>query len=69
MQALRRAASGTRASSSAGKLAWVHQQGDWGAGVAPAVQAMTQRLGWPHSGHRAGSGEEVGAVWDTFLPV
>lgn len=54
MQALRRAPSGTRASSSGGKLALVHQHGGWGTPVTFST-SLAQALDWPHKGQRQGS--------------
>jgi hypothetical protein len=50
MQARSRAWVGTRASSSAPKLAWVHQQGPCGTPVSRS-SSMAHRFACPHSGH------------------
>ncbi len=53
MQAWLRALSGSRASSSALKLAWVHQQGGCLRPVARSI-SIAHWLAWPHSGHTSG---------------
>ena len=53
MQALRRAASGTLASSSALKVACVHQQGSLVGWPVSRACSIAHRLGWPHRGQLA----------------
>ena len=59
MHAWPRAAGGTRASSSALKVALRHQHGGWAWPVSRSI-SMAQRLSAPQSGQRVGS--RVGAV-------
>lgn len=67
MQALRRAASGTLASSSALKVACVHQQGSLVGWPVSRACSIAHRLGWPHNGQQLASGLEwavaYAAVW------
>jgi hypothetical protein len=68
IQALLRAAAGTRASNSALKSTWVHQQGGWGFPVARAV-SMAQALGLPHKGQRVGPSAAGAAPSATPVPA
>lgn len=70
-QARRSASGGTRASNSALKSTWVHQQGGWGWPVARAA-SMAQPLEAPHSGQRDGSipvPGPMGPPWPSVLPA
>jgi hypothetical protein len=62
MQALRRAASGTLASSSALKVACVHQHGPLVGCPVSRSCSIAHRLGWPHRGQQLASGVRVGVV-------